>query len=275
MSAGKKKRSGHGGGGGQERWLLTYSDMITLLMVFFIVLYAMSEVDKGKYAAMASSLNRAFSSGGNTVVPLGTGAGDGISAPMPKPATPDTPVPPPGPDSNSGTGSGAGTARAPTDPLEGIGQALYADFTHDGRFTVRISERGLIISLAGSALFDSGKAEIKPAFVPLLDAVVERVKGINNDISVEGFTDSDPIRAGGEYASNWQLSTARANQVRAYLESRGVGAERMIVVGYGETRPVFSNQSADGKAKNRRVDVVILRNKQVIDIGQEINSSKP
>jgi chemotaxis protein MotB len=269
MSAGKKKRSGHGGGG-NERWLLTYADMITLLMVFFIVLYAMSEVDKGKYAAMASALNRAFApGGGNQVVPM-PGHGDGISAPMPKPTTPDTTVPP-----NSGSGSGSGTGKAPTDPLEGIGQALYADFTHDGRFTVRISERGLIISLAGSALFDSGKAEIKPAFVPLLDAIVERVKGINNDISVEGFTDSDPIRAGGEYPSNWQLSTARANQVREYLESRGVGAERMIVVGYGETRPVFTNQTVDGKAKNRRVDVVILRNKQVIDIGQEINSSKP
>jgi chemotaxis protein MotB len=274
MSAGKKKRGGHGGGG-NERWLLTYSDMITLLMVFFIVLYAMSEVDKGKYAAMASSLNRAFSSGGNTVVPLGTGAGDGISAPMPKPITPDTPVPPVPPSSNSGTGSGPGPDKAATDPLQGIGQGLYADFAHDGRFTVRISERGLIISLAGSALFDSGKAEIKPAFVPLLDAVVGRVKGINNDISVEGFTDSDPIRAGGEYASNWQLSTARANRVREYLESGGVGAERLIVVGYGETRPIFSNQTADGKAKNRRVDVVILRNKQVIDIGQEINSGKP
>lgn len=269
MSAGKKKRGGQQGGVGHERWLLTYADMITLLMVFFIVLYAMSEVDKGKYAAMASALNRAFApGGGNQVVPM-PGAGDGVSAPMPMP--PPTDIKPVASD----PGAGAGTGKATTDPLEGLGQGLYADFAHDGRFTVRISERGLIISLAGSALFDSGRAEIKPAFIPLLDAVVERVKGINNDISVEGFTDSDPIRASGEFASNWQLSTARANRVREYLESRGVGAERLIVVGYGETRPVFSNQTVEGKAKNRRVDVVILRNKQVIDIGQEITPGKP
>lgn len=236
--------SGGGGGhdgGGSMRWLLTYADMITLLMVFFIVLYAMSEVDKQKYAAVVGAMRSAFG-GGNMIVSTGTGVGDGVSVPMPS-----------------------------KEVLEGIGQQLYADFAHDGRFTVRVSDRGLIISLTGSAAFDSGKAEIKPEFQPLLDEIAARVKGLPNDISVEGFTDSDPIIT-ADFPSNWYLSAARANRVRDYLESKGVDQNRMIVVGYGETRPVWDNSTQEGKAKNRRVDVVILRDKQVIDIGKEIGA---
>lgn len=279
MSSSRKPKGGanHGGGGGGHdagggmRWLLTYSDMITLLMVFFIVLYAMSEVDKGKYAALANSLRQAFG-GGNLIVSTGTGVGDGVSVPMPADL-----VPPVNPSDAGtageaqGTGQGEGASR---DPLENIGLGLYADFARDGRFTAWISERGLTISLAGNAFFDSGKADIKPEMRPLLDEIARRLQGVTNDISVEGFADSDPIHT-PEFPSNWYLSAARANQVRDYLESRGIPGERMIAVSYGETRPVFSNATEEGKAKNRRVDVVILRDRVKVDLGQEIGAKQP
>ncbi|HYG56991.1 MAG TPA: flagellar motor protein MotB [Symbiobacteriaceae bacterium] len=247
----KHKAGGHGGGG-QERWLLTYADMITLLMALFIMLFAMSTVDKEKYAAVAAMFQKAFG-GGNLIVPV-QGVGDGVSAPPPKESVVLDP-------------------KKVQEMLEQLGQGLYADFARDGRFSVYMSERGLTISLAGNAFFDSGKAELKPEMVPLLDEIARRVKDLPNDISVEGFTDSDPI-ATAEFPSNWYLSVARANQVRDYMESRGVASQRLIVVGYGETRPLYDNGTAEGKAKNRRVDVVILRQQQVIDRGQEISGDK-
>jgi chemotaxis protein MotB len=239
-----EERSGHGTTG-SERWLLTYADMITLLMVFFIVLYAMAELDKAKYAAVSEAFRRIIG-GGNMIVPT-AGVGDGVSLPR-----------------------AGGEA---LDPLEGIGRELYSSFAHDGRFSVRIGPRGLVISLAGSAAFDSGAADLKQQYLPLMSAVAERLRTIPNDVSVEGFTDSDPI-ATPAFPSNWYLSVARANQVRNYLAEHGVDDERLIVVGYGDTRSVWSNASAEGKARNRRVDVVILRDKQVIDLGEEITAGE-
>lgn len=260
---------GHGGGGNHERWLVSYADMVTLLMVFFIILYGMSEMDKKKMAGLAAALRVGFnmqSGGGNQIVAI-PGQSDGVSAPMPEV------IPPIVPPATGNTPDGAG-GEEPKDALKEIGEQLAVDFAKDGRFTVYVSDRGLTLSLVGSAAFDSGKAHLKPEFVPLLDAIAEKLRGISNDISVEGFTDSDPINT-PEFPSNWYLSVGRANEVRDYLEMRGIAAQRLIVVGYGETRPLYSNATADGKAKNRRVDVVILRNQQVIDRGAPIDVKNP
>jgi chemotaxis protein MotB len=252
------KPSGGHDGGGSMRWLLTYADMVTLLMVFFIVMYAMSEVDKSKYQQVSVALKQALGGGGGMIVPL-PGAGGGVSAPPAvAPAT--------------------ATATAPvvTDTnqlIKSIGEDLYADFAHDGRFIVYISDRGLTVSLVGSAVFDPGKAEIKPEFWPLLDKIAGKLSTIGNDISVEGFADSDPIHT-QEFPSNWYLASARASVVRDYIETKGVQGARLILVSYGDTRPIASNATAVGKAKNRRVDIVILKTKQVVDLGQEINLGK-
>lgn len=252
MSGKKKKGGGGHGGAGLERWLLTYSDMITLLMALFIMLFAISSVDKAKYAAVATMFQRAFG-GGNLIVPV-NGVGDGVNAPLlNEPAVMDP--------------------KQVQEVLEQIGQGLYADFARDGRFTAHLGARGLTISLAGNSFFDSGKADLKPEMLPLLDEIARRIKDLPNDVSVEGSTDSDPIST-PEFPSNWYLSAARANRVRDYLESKGVSADRLIVVGYGDKRPVYTNDTPEGKARNRRVDVVILLDKQVIDPGKEINTDK-
>jgi chemotaxis protein MotB len=259
---------GHGAGG-QERWLVTYADMITLLMVFFIVLYGMSEMDKKKMAGLAAALRMGFNNGGgNQIVPM-PGQSDGVSAPMPQ-VVPAVVPPAQGETPKEGEAGG----EKPKDQLQEIGQQLALDFAKDGRFTVYLSDRGLTLSLVGSAAFDSGKADLKPEFLPLLDAIAAKLSGLPNDISVEGFTDSDPINT-AEFPSNWYLSVGRANEVRDYLEMKGIQAERMIVVGYGETRPLYSNATPEGKAKNRRVDIVVLRNKPVIDRGAPIEVKNP
>lgn len=248
----KRKKGGGHGGAGLERWLLTYSDMITLLLALFIMLYGISKVDEGRYQAIAGALAKVFG-GGNLIISTG-GAGDGVSIPS---------------DTLSGM-SAAEIAQA----LEKIGEGLQADFALDGRFSVYMSERGLVISLAGNSFFDSGKAELRPEIIPLLNEIADRLKGLSNDISLEGHTDWDPINT-PEFPSNWELSLARANRVRNYLNSRGLKGEQMIVVGYGETRPLFDNRTAEGKQKNRRVDIVVLNERQVIDLGKEIKAAKP
>jgi chemotaxis protein MotB len=248
------KPSGGHDGGGSMRWLLTYADMITLLMVFFVVMYAMSEVDKSKYEQVSVALKQAFGTGGGggMIVPL-PGAGGGVSAPL---------APSPGP-----------VVTDSAQLIKSIGEDLYADFAHDGRFVVYISDRGLTISLVGSAVFDPGKAEIKPEFWPLLDKIAGKLSTIGNDISVEGFADSDPIHT-QQFPSNWYLASTRASVVRDYVETKGVQGARLILVSYGDTRPIATNATPAGKAKNRRVDIVILKNKQVVDLGQEINPGK-
>ncbi|HWI61234.1 MAG TPA: flagellar motor protein MotB [Symbiobacteriaceae bacterium] len=254
MSSKKKKGGGGHGGAGLERWLLTYSDMITLLLALFIMMYAMSKVDAGKYQAVAGALSKAFGGGGNVIVNTGLGVGDGMEIPIEK--LPEM------------------TPEQVQKALEQIGEGLAADFARDGRFGVYMNERGLVISLAGNAFFDSGKAELRPEIIPLLNDIAERLKGLPNDISLEGHTDSDPIHT-AEFPSNWELSYARANRVRSYLQSRGVGEKQLIVVGYGETRPLYENTTPAGKQKNRRVDIVVLLTKAIITPGQEIKSSQP
>jgi chemotaxis protein MotB len=247
-----KRRKGGGGHeeGGGERWLLTYSDMITLLLALFIMLFALSKVDSEKYKSIAGALASVFGAG-NGVVGEGV-IGEGGTVP----------------------GGATLTPEQIKEALEEIGAGLEADFTADGRFSVYMAERGLVISLAGNAFFDSGRAELRPEIIPLLNDIAGRLRGLRNDISLEGHTDSDPIH-NAQFPSNWELSLARANTVRAYLEGQGVPAKQMIVVGYGETRPLFDNSTADGKQRNRRVDIVVLQDRQVIDLGQEITPAKP
>ncbi|HWI53289.1 MAG TPA: flagellar motor protein MotB [Symbiobacteriaceae bacterium] len=254
MSYKKKKAGGHGGAG-QERWLLTYSDMITLLLALFIMLFALSKVDEGKYKAVAGALAQVFG-GGNGIVGQGVvGEGGTISPEELAKMTQMTP-------------------EEISKALEQVGEGLAADFSRDGRFGVFLNERGLVISLAGNAFFDSGKAELRPEIIPLLDEIAGRLKGLPGDISLEGHTDTDPIHT-AEFPSNWELSYARANRVRSYLQSKGVDEKKLIVVGYGETRPLFSNTTAQGKMKNRRVDIVVLKDRAVIDLGKEITGSNP
>lgn len=124
---------------------------------------------------------------------------------------------------------------------------------------LELQDRGLVISLADNILFDSGKAKLKEAANPTLDkiAVVVKTSALKKNIGIEGHTDNEPIKYSG-WRSNRELSTARANNVYHYLIDQGVDPSRITTMGYGEYRPITANDTAEGRAKNRRVEIVIL-----------------
>lgn len=129
----------------------------------------------------------------------------------------------------------------------------------DGEIGVEIQERGIVITLANNILFDSGNAEIKDDAYPSLDEIVSVINtsAVKKNIGVEGHTDNVPIKHSG-WKSNRELSTARANNVYHYLVEKGVAPRRLTTMGYGEYRPIASNDTEEGRAENRRVEIVIL-----------------
>lgn len=246
----RRQRHAQQGHGNSERWLLTYADLITLLMVFFVVMYSMSRADVAKFAKLQAAIQRAFNVQvlkGNTPTSL---HGEDGSRDL-RGAVPDT------------REFAATTSLSPKliTTLEELRTALLQipqPASLSGSIQLGTAREGIVISLSGNVLFDSGKADLRPAGLPLLDAFAERTRDLPNQIRVEGHTDDIPIQT-PLYPSNWELSAARATTVARYLAERGrIPASRLIAAGYGEHRPVASNSTREGRARNRRVDLVIL-----------------
>ena len=252
MARKKKHEEGHAN---HERWLLTYADMITLLMVLFIVLFSMSTVDAQKFFALKASLNRAFNpdvlkgaqtsslngSNGSSFVP------QVLDQPLSREIVAMTGVSEPDPIMVS-------TLRELRDT---VGQ-IPVPLDSSGHVEVGASREGIVISLAGNLLFDSGTSDLKPQGLVLLDTLAERLKTMSNEIRIEGHTDNIPI-ATPLYPSNWELSSSRAITVGRYLsEHDGIAPTRLVAAGYGEFRPIASNDTREGRARNRRVDLVVL-----------------
>ena len=228
----------HEGGEGEasgERWLLTYADLITLLMAFFVMMYSMSQVNQLKFDKAAASMRRQFHS---TKVTSGGGGPLPMAQNMP-----------------SMTQEGDSDVESMEEDLQSY---IDAKGLQD---LVRVSEdpRGLVISLVSDNLmFAAGQAELQTNSLALLDRIAGILKRVPNSVLVEGHTCNLPI-SNVRFPSNWELSAARACSVVRYLSDReGVGAKRLSAVGYGESRPVASNGTEEGRARNRRVDLVIL-----------------
>ncbi len=244
--------AGHDGGGhdgaGGMRWLLTYSDLITLLMVFFTVLYSMSRVDAEKFKALAGSLRSSFFSGSS-----GGSSGTGFM-----------------PGGAGGAEGGGG------DVLEDLGYELAAEtesLSSQGSVSIYYGDRGLTISL-GAVLFRPGEADLLSEAKAILDKVSPTIAKVPNYVSVEGYTDNLPIST-HDFPSNWELSARRATNVIHYLvDSSKIPASRFFVVGYGEYRPVAPNNTERNRAMNRRVDIVILKAAPVNDQGRLIDTGK-
>ncbi len=255
-----------------ERWLLTYADMITLLMVLFIVLFAISVVDKKKFAALAGGLTHSFGAS-SKVLPNGTGVLDGGKTANAdagqlanNPTSPITPI------NQADIAANANAVQQQVakqdiikaekatlaDAEQKIAAALKAQGLQSST-QLTIDSRGLVVSIiTDEVIFDIGRADLKPAGDRVLDAVGPTLATLPNDISVEGHTDNVPIN-GGPFASNWELSAVRATTVLRYLvATAGIAAPRMSAVGYADTRPVVANDTVAHRSQNRRVDVVVL-----------------
>ena len=225
-----------------ERWLLTYSDLITLLMVFFVVLYSSSNINQKKYEKLASSMNTAFT-GGTGISDSGAGGAN---------------------EGSSDEGELKPLVQSEEEKLQGIeGQVdeMIKQMGLEGSVSTSIEERGLVISFNDSIFFESAKADIMEDMKLKLVSLSTVLNKIDNYIRIEGHTDNVPIR--NEYfSSNWQLSSTRASNVVEYLiNNGGISPDRLSAVGYGEYRPVADNSTDQGRSKNRRVDILILNNK--------------
>ena len=277
----------------EERWLLTYADMLTLLFALFMVLFSISSVNISKYQVLQQSLKSAFSGsilpGGHAILQSGS---ESTSAHTP--ATAEVPsivplVPTPTSRSSSSTGSAnstitssASTSAKPmtSAELQAALNSMSASVSEQDTFVALkakmdayakahgfgdkvqtiIERRGLVVRvLTDNLLFTSGSATLQPGADKLLDEVAQLLNlDPSHPITVEGHTDNQPI-ATAQFPSNWELSTTRATNVVRFLISRSVSASRLGAVGYADLHPIASNATAAGRAENRRVEIVLMR----------------
>lgn len=217
-----------------ERWLLTYADLITLLLAFFLMLFATSNQDLEKFKLLAGSLRESFGGGSG---PLG--GGDKIL---------------------QGGGSILPDTGKISDEVRAISEDLntFTAINNLAKVGVRSVDEDIVISLSDNLLFNSADAKLRPEALPLLDRIAAELRSQPNEIRVEGHTDTIPLST-PTYASNWELSAARATEVLRYLiDQGGIAANRIHATAYADTRPVASNQTPDGRATNRRADIVII-----------------
>jgi chemotaxis protein MotB len=211
----------------RDRWLISYADLMTLLFSLFVLLYAAADHERAR--AVAEVLAGQFS-GAQAATGTKSVGGTGVL---------------PG-------GNSMVEARAAIERTLASNEALRA------RARVTTTERGLIISLAEAGFFAPGEAVVREDARALIDTLAETLRGTQSSIRVEGHTDSVPI-ATARYPSNWELSAARASMVLAQLVAKGIAPARLAVAGYASEQPVADNSTPEGRALNRRVDLVILQ----------------
>ena len=246
-----------------DRWLVSYADFITLLFAFFVVMFAASQADRTKVRRVAESVTKALEDGpanrmrAAVAAILGGAADDkgkgnaamngpgGVKREGPKPAelSPQT------------------AELLPS--LDYLDTQLRQEI-QTGKMRISLETRGLVVSLQQATFFPSGEDTIDPATYSSLEKVATAIRKLPNPVRLEGHTDSVPIHT-ARFRSNWELSAARAIAVLELLGERfGVPLERVAIAGYAETVPVAPNDSEQGRARNRRVDIVILSRQQAL-----------
>ena len=264
-----------------EAWAIPYGDLITLLLAFFVVMYALSSVNEGKYRLLSDSLYAAFRGTPRTLEPVqvgehqvGPGADSRTGIPQQNPQVratqsavpavkPATEVPQL-PDVPHATAPAAPSPALPS-PAERAAlahvadqvESAMADLVRDNVVLVRRTDLWVEVEIRTDLLFPSGSARLAPNAVTVLERLAQVLAPLPNAVRVEGHTDNVPIRNAIFY-SNWELSAARAGSVVHVLSGRGVAPNRLAVVGFGEQRPSHSNDTSQGRNANRRVVVVIL-----------------
>jgi chemotaxis protein MotB len=248
----RKKAHAHAN---HERWLVSYADFMTLLFAFFVVMFASTQADKNKRKDVSESVRQAlehgqFSAAISTV--LGRGKHEAKKAPLSQDITPERENPPPPPPRPPDT--------HPPDlakSLDTLQKGLDAELKN-GKLQLRLDARGLIISMREKAFFASGDSAIAPDSLPMLAKIAAVVQSLPNPVRLEGHTDARPIHT-SRFHSNWELSTARSIAMLELLRDRfQIPPSRMAVAGYAENAPADTNDTEEGRAHNRRVDLVLL-----------------
>ena len=243
-----------------ERWLVSYADFITLLFAFFVTMYAISRVDEKKLGSVVESLQRAL---GSNVFMQASRPEPGVLHSASRPI--DVTLVQASAEKEQGAGKEdfEKLAREIQKKMEeGAKEKESQGEASLSQLKFIIEKRGLVLRFSERFFFDSGEASIHPQVIPLLNALAQSLQELPNHIRIEGHTDSVPIRT-PKFPSNWELSTARATSIVHYLLTHHkFEANRLSAAGYGEFRPIVSNQTSEGRSQNRRVDIVILSAKE-------------
>lgn len=246
-----------------ERWLVSYADFITLLFAFFVVMYSVSQVNEGKYRVLSDSLINAFKNVPTATTPIAPAMKIDAST-KGQSDTPQALALKQTIFVRKNDPALEARQKQQAEKMKGVAKDILKvmePLVKEGQVRVSQSVHGIAIEINASLLFASGQAKLEEGSIKALKAVGRVLAQIPNDIQVEGFTDTTPINTVA-YPSNWELSTARASSVvRLFVES-GVPPERLVAVGYGEFHPVDTNSTPEGRARNRRVTVMILSEQQ-------------
>ena len=239
-----------------ERWLVSYADFITLLFAFFVVMYALSTVNEGKYRILSESMTSAFRNvpvnASSPLLPTVTPPIAIVQKPPPAPVVPDA------------------TKQKKRDTMRNVAKDILevmAPLIEQGKVRVIETSRGVSIEINDSILFAPGQALLQPLLVKAMSAIADVLVPTDFPITIEGHTDNVPIST-PQFPSNWELSAVRATTVLRLFADAGVAAERLTAIGYADTRPVEPNVLAEGKARNRRVTILIDSN--VPEKGKEV-----
>ncbi len=222
-----------------ERWLVSYADFITLLFAFFTSMYAISSVNEGKFRVLSESLAIAFSHSIYTTTKLEAG---------------------PTVVRNQRAQLTEKFKKAFTGDYQRLKMLLHK-LEETKKLTLLLEERGVVIRISESMMFPPASAEMVEKGYPVIDEIASALKGVPNTIKIEGHTDNVPIST-PRYPTNWDLSSARAITILKYLVTKHhFDPTRLFAVGYGEFKPVTSNDTVSGRARNRRVDIVVLNSR--------------
>lgn len=219
-----------------ETWLIPYADMLTLLLALFIVMFAMGQVDQAKFKKVSDQFNVIFS------------GGSGVMEKEGKSLIPMEDLP--------------SLNKQEADIMEQIKEDIEKEIKGNGysdKVSITLNDEGLGISIQDVVLFNSGKADVLPGVHDMLLHVSDIVKNLDNDIKVVGHTDDIPINT-PQFRSNWDLSAIRAiNVMNFFIDNGGLKPERFSIQGFGQYSPKYDNSTLEGKAKNRRVEIVVVR----------------
>ncbi|HVP21218.1 MAG TPA: flagellar motor protein MotB [Anaerolineaceae bacterium] len=238
-----KRAGGEEGEGSSERWLVSYSDFITLLMVLFVVLYSMGKVDVEKYKKLAESMRVAFSNGGPVKVvdsqinQAGGADQNGQPNPIVIPGIPNRPP--------------------QSEEVAGQLTQMLSSLNLGGSVSVQTNIEGILISVSEKLIFTPGTAELQQSGFPVLDTIIGMLKPVDNDIRIVGHTDNskptDP-----RFKNNWELSSGRAIVIAEYLIKNGINAARITVSGRADTQPLFPNDTLAHRQLNSRAELAII-----------------
>lgn len=221
-----------------DRWLVSYADFITLLFAFFVVMYAISAVNEGKYRVLSDSLGSAFGYPGE----------QNKDAKRPRSGTP------------LGKTNVSEVVRQESNQMTDIANSILkslAPLVSEGKVRVTQTARGVNVEINASLLFAQGDARLTAESRKALQAIAVVLKDQRYDLEIDGYTDDMPIN-NPLFPSNWELSAVRASSVAREFIASGIAENRLMVVGYGANKPITPNDTSDGRARNRRVEVVIL-----------------